>query len=122
MVESTAKIHPDSSAPEGDTRGLDRPADHQPLKVEDLLELSLGHIHAEDAGERCRILEAVEIGRGVDFQQPMKRRRLRLGEIHSANEPFLPEEGENALGAQRIHGDARDASRVSRVIHEDGTG
>ena len=65
-----------------------------------------GHIDAEDTRERGWVLETVEVRRGVDLQQPMKRRRLRLGEIIPADEAFLPEEGENPLGAQRVHGNA----------------
>ena len=121
-MESTAEIHADSSTPEGHAGGLDCPADHQPLKVEDLLELSFGHIYAEDPGERGWVLETVEVRRGVDLQQPMKRRRLRPSKITPADEAFLPEEGENPLGAQRSHGNARDTFRVSRVIHEEGPG
>jgi hypothetical protein len=61
VVEAAAEVHGDPARPHREPGGLDGAARHQPLLVEDASASEGGHLHAEDPGERLRLLHGLQV-------------------------------------------------------------
>jgi hypothetical protein len=76
VVEATAQVDGDRPAAQRKPRRVDRASRHQPLQLERALGLDGRHHDAEDAGERCGLLELVQVLGSVDAEQVLERCRL----------------------------------------------
>ena len=119
VVEAAAEMDGDAAGAQGQAGGLDGPAHHEPLQVEDGFGFVSPNLDAQDAGEGPSVvLEALEVPRSVDAQQVLDGDGPRLRERLPRQQAGVLERGQDLLAAQRVEGDARDVLLVGGVVDD----
>jgi hypothetical protein len=65
MVKTTTQVHRDAPAAQRPLGCRDRPSGHQPVQVEEGIDIVVGHVGPQDRAEDPGIMETLEVGIGM---------------------------------------------------------
>ena len=118
MVKAAAEVDRYEAGAERDGGGQHRPAGGEPLCLDHSFRLDIGERRAHHLFDHLPPLERFQVAVGVHPSDILHRSGMWTDQLPPTHQPFVGQERQHHLPAQRIHRDGAEADHVARIVDE----